>query len=209
VRVVASRSIGLAGLAAYNWWVWVLAFTSWPTSPNVLFSDLETAGGPHAALLSHLDVAAGLLLLLALLLQGRPGAASPRLVWSLLIGFTLACIVGGLFPYVCPEGASAVCRSAEWHFRLPFRHYIHVVSGITEFALITLAVLVAWRRRVEVSEPLAKTASAVGVVLLVAYPLLAVAYLTDRLGAVVEPVFFVGWSAVLGSQLWTSTNQVE
>lgn len=200
-RVVAARTLGGCGLVAYNWWVGVLAFTSLLASPNELFSDLETAGQPHAALLSHLDVAAGLLVLVALLLHGRPPPGAQRLVWLLLLGFAAACLVGGFFPYVCSEGTNAACRSAEWHFRLPFRHYVHVVAGVTEFVLITLSVLVAWRRRLELAAPVARTARLVAPVLVVAYPLLGIAYLTDRLGALVEPVFFVCWTAMIVAQL--------
>jgi len=121
----------------------------------------------------------------------------------LLLGFAAACLVGGLFPYVCSEGTSAACRTAAWHFQLPFRHYLHVVAGVTEFVLITLAVLVAWRRRAELPTLIARTARVVGAVLLVAYPLLALAYVTDRLGALVEPAFFLCWTAMIVTQLLT------
>jgi hypothetical protein len=39
-------------------------------------------------------------------------------------------------------------------------------------------------------------------VLVVAYPLLAASYLTDRMGAFVEPVFFVCFSAMAAVELF-------
>jgi hypothetical protein len=41
-----------------------------------------------------------------------------------------------------------------------------------------------------------------GVALLVGYPLLAVAYLTDRFGSFVEPVFFIGFSVMIFIELF-------
>ena len=46
---------------------------------------------------------------------------------------------GGRYTYACAEGLSAACRSMEWHLRLPVHHYVHVVSGIAEFATLTVA----------------------------------------------------------------------
>ena len=200
--MTVARAVGVAGLAAYNWWVGVVLVSALLTSPDVLFSDLEVEGYPHAALLSHLDVAAGLLIGLALLLGGRLGRSGPRPEWLLLLGFAAAGVLGGLYSYVCSEGASAACRSAEWHFRLPFRHYVHVGAGITEFAFASIAVLVAYRRRETMAALVARVVRVTGLVLLVAYPLIVVAYLTDRYGAVVEPVFFVCFSAIVAVELF-------
>jgi len=49
---------------------------------------------------------------------------------------------------------------------------------------------------------LARTAAAVAWGLLVAYPLLGASYLTDRLGALVEPIFFVCFSAMVLAELY-------
>lgn len=201
-RLAVSRVVGLGGLAAYNWWVWVVVGTGLLTSPNVLFSDLEVVGHAHAALLSHLDVIAGLLIGVALLLRGQPSTSGERMVWGLLLGFAAAGVVGGLFPYVCSEASSTACRSAEWHFQLPLRHYVHVGAGIIEFLCASGAVLVAGRRRADASARVARAVRGVAWVLAVAYPLLAVAYLTDRLGAVIEPLFFLSFSAIVTLQLF-------
>ena len=58
--------------------------------------------------------------------------------------FAVAGAIGGHFAYACPEGLSGACRSAEWHLRLPLHHYLHVLSGIIEFAAISDAVYFAW-----------------------------------------------------------------
>ena len=120
--------------------------------------------------------------------------------WSLLV-FAAAGAVGGFFPYSCPEGVNAVCRTADWEFQLPWRQYVHVAAGIVEFASATLAIVLARRRTagLPVLGDLTRwTASA----LLVAYPLLGVAYLSDRLGAFVEPVFFVCFSLMVAIELF-------
>ena len=69
------------------------------------------------------------------------------------------------------------------------------------YLLATLAIVLARRRTagLPVLGDLTRwTASA----LLVAYPLLGVAYLSDRLGAFVEPVFFVCFSLMAAIELF-------
>ena len=200
--IAVSRVLGVASIASYNWWIGVLLGTHLLTSPNGFFSDLEAVGQPHAALLSGLDVAAGVLLVAALLLRGRDGPDGPRPEWSWLVLFAAAGTVGGLFPYQCPEGVSAACRSAEWHLQLPWPHYVHIVAGIVEFASATLAVLAARRRTTGQTDVVGSVVRGLGWVLVVAYPLLAVSYLTDRLGAFVEPVFFVSFSVMVVVELF-------
>ena len=91
----------------------------------------------------------------------------------------------------------------EWHLQLPVHHYVHVVSGIAEFATLTRGrghrhaahparrdargpcLLRAWSRR-----------CAVG------YPLLGLVYLTDRLGTLVEPIFFIAFSVMVLTEVF-------
>jgi hypothetical protein len=202
VRIAVARVLGVAGLVAYNWWVWVVLFGHLLPTTDALFSDLEVVGLRDAQTFSRLDVAAGALLLAALLLRGRTGPRGARPEWPLLVVFAVAGIVGGVFPYVCAEGASAACRSAEWHFQLPFRHYLHVGAGIVEFAAVSIAALQAWRSRRDQDDPASRGVRVVGVMLVVGYPFLVVAYLTDRLGALVEPVFFVAFSLMVAVELF-------
>lgn len=202
MRIGAARVVGLVGLAAYNWWVWVLLGTHLLTSPDVLFSDLEVAGRPDASLLSHIDVLAGVLVLGALLLRGRDGPLGGGREWWLLVVFAVAGIVGGFFPYLCAEGAVAACRSAEWHFQLPWRHYAHIVAGIVEFGSVSIAVLLTWWRWRERRDLASRLVRVIGGVLLVAYPSICVSYLADRWGAVVEPLFFVSFTATILVQLF-------
>ena len=198
---MASRVIGVVGLVLYNWWLGALVHGGIVSSPNALFSDLEASGGRYALVFSRLDIAAGVMLLVALALRGRWGVTGLRREWWLLLVFAAAGAVGGFFPYSCPEGVNAVCRTAEWEFQLPWRQYVHVAAGIVEFAAATLAIVLARRRTagLPVLGDLTRwTASA----LVVAYPLLGVAYLSDRLGAFVEPVFFVCFSLMVAIELF-------
>lgn len=199
-RTAVGRSLGVLGLAGYNWWVVVAWDRRLLRTPDELFSDLEAIGQPYARLLSDLDVVSGALILLAILLIGRP-AGRRRREWWLLVVFACAGILGGLFPYVCAEGLSATCRSAEWSFGLPWQHYMHVVAGLVEFATATAAALLAWRRTQEQPGIGPRIVRTVVAVLAVGYPLLAVTYLTGRLGAFVEPLFFVAFSALVAVEL--------
>jgi hypothetical protein len=193
--------VGAAGIALYNWWVPVALSGRLMTSPNELFSDLEATGRPDAALLQHLDLAAGLLLFSALLLRGRRGPSGPRAEWPWLVAFSLAGAAGGHFAYACPEGLSAGCRSAEWRLALPAHHYAHVASGILEFTFATVAVYLAWQRTRSVERPTTRAVRWTGRTLVAAYPFLAIAYVTDRFGAFVEPVFFVCFSVMAAVEL--------
>jgi hypothetical protein len=200
-RRVASRVLGVVGVALYNWWV-VAALDGTVSSLDELFSDLEAQGQRSATLLSRVDVAAGLLLLLALLLRGRPNSAAGRSVRPWLLVFALSAVVGGHFPYVCAEGASSACRTAEWHLRLPLRHYLHLLSGIAEFAAATVAVFVAWRQRAGLPDLSSRAVRGIGWVLVVGYPVLGAAYLTDRFGVLVEPIFFLSFSGMVLVELF-------
>jgi hypothetical protein len=171
------------------------------TSPDELFSDLEATGRPDAALLQHLDLAAGLVLVTALLVRGRRGPDGPRAEWPWLVAFAASGAVGGRFAYACPEGISAACRSAEWRLALPPHHYVHVLAGIAEFATATVAVSLAWRRTRPRERPTTRAVRWTGKALVASYPLLGAAYLTDRLGAFVEPIFFVCFTVMVLAEL--------
>ena len=205
-RVATSRVIGLVSVALYNWWV-VVAFNGrLLRNPNAFFSDLEATGRPDAQVLQHLDLAAGLLLLVALALRGPIGAVGERREWKYLCGFAIAGAVGGQFSYACSEGLSRACRSAEWHLRLPAHHYVHVVSGMFEFAFATIAIYLLWRRTRDERNATATFATSLVATLAVGYPLLGVAYLTDRGGAFIEPIFFVCFSAIALFELFERAN---
>jgi len=190
-------AVGAAGLAVYNWWAVVAVHTHLMTSPDELFSDLEAVGRPDAATLQRLDLVAGLVLVAALLARGRRGPDGARAEWPWLVAFAASGAVGGHFAYACPEGLSAACRSAEWRLALPPHHYVHVLAGIAEFATATTAVYLAWQRTRPVERPTSRAIRWTGRTLVVAYPLLGFAYLTDRLGAFVEPVFFLCFSVMV------------
>ncbi len=188
--------IGIVGIALYNWWLPVALLGRLLTTPNELFSDLEATGRPDASLLQHLDLAAGIVMVVALLLRGRVGPDGRRSEWPWLVAWAVAGAVGGRFSYACPEGLSAACRSAEWRLALPPHHYVHVIAGIVEFAAATVAVYLAWQRTRTRERPTTRTIRWTGRVLVAAYPLLGLSYLTDRLGVFAEPIFFICFSVM-------------
>lgn len=194
-----AHAMGLLSVLAYNWWVGA-AIAGLVTSPDGMFSDLEATGVPHAAIFERLDVLSGLLIVGGLLLRGSPTAAQRRTEWRLLIAFGAAGVIGGLFPYACPEGKDDVCREAEWHFQLPLHHYVHMVSGIAEFAFITVAIVLMWRRLRGDRPGVARTvALALASGLAVGYPALALSYLSDRWDAPVEAFFFVLFAGMVAA----------
>ncbi|HEY5098015.1 MAG TPA: DUF998 domain-containing protein [Acidimicrobiales bacterium] len=201
-RLAAGRTLGVAGVLAYNWWVVVPFVPGLMPSVNGFFSDLEATGRPHASLMSDADLAAGVLLAAALLLRGSTAAHAVRREWKWLLAFALAGAVGGRYPYACSEGLSATCRQLEWHLQLPVHHYVHVASGIAEFATLTVAAVIAMRRTRNDGTPESQVYAGVVTTLVLGYPLLGAVYLTDRHGTLVEPIFFVAFSVMVLTELF-------
>ena len=202
--VWGARLFGVAGVVAYNWWVPVPFIHGMLPSVNGFFSDIEATGMPHATLLQDADMVSGLCLLTAffLLLFASAVHGLRRREWRWLAWFAAAGFVGGRFPYACAAGLSSVCDAKQWHMQLPVHHYLHMAAGVVEFSTITVVVLLAVRRtRGTRSVPATVYRSALGA-FAVAYPALAAAYLTNRLGAFVEPVFFVAFTAVILAELY-------
>jgi hypothetical protein len=201
LRTICAWITGAIGLCLYNWWLWAI----WPgrllTGWDEMFSDLEASGRPHSAGLSRIDVLAGVLLIVALLLRGRAAGPIRRVEWPLLLTFAAGCALGGLFPYVCAEGAVAGCRSAEWHLQLNWQQYAHIGVGIVEFGAATAGIALAARPTAGRSAVVCRTFRLLRAILLAGYPLIAAAYLSDRLGALIEPVFFLCFSAALVTEL--------
>jgi hypothetical protein len=206
IRALAAWILGIAGLAAYNWWLLVPLKPGLMTSPDELFSNLEVTGQPYAAVMQHCDLASGLLLLAAFAVTG-PGAGRPgRREWLSMLAFAVAGALGGLFPEVCADGINATCRREEWRFELPAAQYIHMVAGVFEFAAITLALVYAVRRSRDSRSGPARVYRSLARGALIAYPLLGAAYLTDRLGGIMEGAFFVGFTIMVGTQLADRTR---
>jgi hypothetical protein len=201
LRLFVAQFLGLVGIVLYNWWVWVIVATNLLISTDEFFSDLEATGRPDATLFQHFDLAAGIVMLAAFLIRGPWGPTGKRKEWRWLLLFAVAGAVGGHYSYACPEGLSAACRSAEWHLRLPLHHYVHIVAGIIEFAAMTTAVVLAWKRTRDDSGLVSRSIKGVVITMLIGYPLLGVAYLTDRFGAFVEPIFFVCFSVMVAIEL--------
>ena len=206
IRVHAARLLAVGGVLAYNWWVVVPFVPGLMPSVNGFFSDLEATGRPHAWLMSDADVVAGVLLTAALLLRGPMAGGHPRREWKWMVAFAVAGAIGGRFPYACSEGLSATCRQMEWKLQLPVHHYIHVVSGIAEFATLTVAAVIAMRRTQGSGAPVARLYSTLVTVLVVGYPLLGLVYLTDRLGTFVEPIFFVVFSVMVMAEVFEANG---
>jgi Protein of unknown function (DUF998) len=199
-RVWAGWVLGVGGLLAYNWWVLVPLRPGLMRSPNELFSNLEVTGRPYAAVMQHLDLAAGVLLVAAFLVLGRRTLAG-RGEWAWMLVFAAAGGVGGLFPEVCADGISRVCRDSEWRFELPVSQYVHVAAGIVEFAAITIALLLAVRRTRGQRTLYARAYRALATGAALAYPLLGIAYLVNRFGGVMEGVFFAGFTVMVLTQI--------
>lgn len=77
-----------------------------------------------------------------------------------------------------------------------------MVSGIAEFATLTVAAVLAARRTRGQSTTPARLYWGIRTALLVGYPFLAIAYLGDRLGALVEPYFFVVFSVMVLAEVF-------
>ena len=206
--VAAAKALAVAGVVAYNWWVVVPFVPGLMPSVNGFFSDLEATGRPHASLMSDADMAAGVLMVVALLLRGSGSRNGPRREWKWMMAFAAAGAVGGRFPYACSEGLSATCRAEEWHLQLPVHHYVHVVAGIAEFAFLTTAALLAMRRTRGEGTRASRLYTDIVMVLAVSYPILGLVYLTDRLGTLVEPVFFIAFSAMLLAEVFESSTPI-
>ncbi len=196
-RLHAARTVAVVGVAAYNWWVVVPFVPGMLPSVNGFFSDLEATGMPHAGILGDADVLAGVLMLVALVLRGPLAGGRARGEWKWLVVFAAAGTIGGRYPYACAEGLSATCRRLEWQLALPVHHYVHMLSGIVEFAALTAAAVLAMRRTRARHDVVARGYTAVVAVLVAGYPLLGFAYLADRFGTLVEPVFFLTFSTML------------
>lgn len=191
--------LGIAGLLAYNWWVFVPFKPGLLRSPDEFFSNLEVAGRPYALVMQHLDVLSGLLILAALIVAGWPGNRGRE--WLGLTVFALAGLTGGLFTQVCQDGVSMACATAERHFQLPLSQYVHDAAGVVEFAGITLALLFAVLRTRAERTATARTYRALAVGAAIMYPVLGVTYLINKLGAVTEGIFFAGFTVMIIVQL--------
>lgn len=205
VEAVRTRTLWFAvalsalGAALYNWWLGA-AFAGVLPSPNMLFSDLEATGGRYAHLFNSFDFAASALFLIALLLVGSRGR---RLEWTLMLWFAVCGMSGGIFHYSCAEAVDAACRRAEWHFELPITHYLHMLSGIFEFALVIVVIMLARKRHAEDRSVWRWINRAQTDLLLFALPLIAATYLLDRWEAAIEPLLLV----VASSQVFKSVAE--
>ncbi len=205
-RLEAARVVGVTGITVYNWWIVAPFQHGVMTSTNGFFSDLSATGQPRATLLQHLDLTAGLLLLLAVLLRASVGDVGKRGEWTWLLVFASSATIGAHYPYACAEGLSAACRSAEYSLQLPAHHYLHMLSGITEFGSITWVGVLAWRRTRDQHTLESGVYRTVIAAFLVSYPLLAVAYLGDRGGILIEPVFFLTFTTIVLTELFASPD---
>jgi hypothetical protein len=209
VVLSASKALAVAGVLAYNWWVVVPFVPGLMPSVNGFFSDLEATGRPHASLMSDADMAAGVLMVAALLLRGPGSTNGVRREWKWMVAFAAAGAIGGRFPYACSEGLSATCRAMEWHLQLPVHHYVHVVAGIAEFTFLTTAAVMAALRTRGDGTRASRVYADIVKALLVAYPFLGLVYLTDRLGTLVEPVFFIAFSTMLLAEVFERSVPAE
>lgn len=203
IRKDLVRTLGACGVLAYNWWLLVLLRPSLMSSPNELFSDLEIPGHPFATLMHRADLLAGLAMLTAFVVAGT--RCADRADWLCMIIFSLGGVAGGLFPETCADAAGGSCLRLEIGLRLPAAQYLHIAAGVVEFGGITAALAFAvyrtWRQRTAV----ARTYRRLAVAAVTAYPLLGLAYLTNRLGSIVEGLFFIGFSVMVVAEILERT----
>jgi hypothetical protein len=197
IRRTTAWIFAIGGLLAYNWWVLVPLKPGLMRSPNEYFSNLEVTGLPYAADMQHLDIAAGVMLLIAFLVLGGRSLPGASREWLCMVVFAMAGAIGGLFPQVCEDGINPRCMAAEWHFQLPLTQYVHDGSGVVEFTAITLAAMLAVRRTWRDHGVLGRTYRAVALTGAIAYPVLGGTYLFNKLGGVVEAVFFVAFAVMV------------
>jgi hypothetical protein len=200
-RRAAAWTFGIAGLLAYNWWVLVPLRPGLMRSPSELFSNLEVTGQPFATGMQHADLLAGLLLAGAFLATGSRSIPGGRRDWLGMTVFAASVALGGLCPETCADEISARCRALEWSFQLPWQQYVHIVAGIAEFGAITAALLIAFHRTRGEQGITARVYRDVVIAAAVAYPLLGAAYLLNRLGGVIEAVFFTGFTVIVLAEL--------
>jgi Protein of unknown function (DUF998) len=200
-RQLLARILAVAGLLAYSWWILVPLKHGLMTSPDELFSNLEITGQPYAAVMQHADLVSGVLLLAAFLAAGHRRIAASRGDWLAMMVFALAGTAGGIFPEVCADGINAVCRQQELHFQLPLNQYLHMGAGVVEFAAITTALVLAIRRTRGSHARAARLYNWLGLAALACYPLLGLAYLVNRMGGVMEAVFFTGFTVMVATQI--------
>jgi hypothetical protein len=163
-------------------------------------------GQPYAAAMQHADLASGILVAAAFLAVGRRSVPGGLRDWLAMLVFAAAGAIGGVFSEVCADGVSATCRRQEYHFQLPASQYLHVAAGIVEFAAITVALFLALRRT---RASRARTAGSYRWLwrgALVCYPLLGLAYLVNRMGGVMEAVFFAGFTIMVITQMAERTR---
>jgi hypothetical protein len=200
-------ALGVAGLAAYNWWIVVPLRPGLLHSPNEVFSNLEVTGRPFAAALQIADLLSGLLMLAAFVLVGGRSVRGGRRDWLALVTFAVTVALGGFFPETCADSINAACRRREETFQLPASQYLHIAASLVEFGAITLALVIAvartrgQRTRVAVSYRILAWAAAVG------YPLLGLSYLVSRYSAVIEAAFFTGFTVLVVTELSERTSR--
>jgi hypothetical protein len=206
-RRALAWALGIGGLIAYNWWALVPFKPGLLRSPDEFFSNLEVTGQPYATVMQHLDVLSGLLILAAFALAGLASISNGRREWLGMIVFAMSGLIGGLFPQVCEDGVSIACLDAERHFQLPLSQYVHDGAGIIEYVGITLALLLAVRRTRSQHDAPARAYRALAIGAAVMYPILGLTYMINKLGAVVEGTFFVGFAVMVVVQLQERLTQ--
>lgn len=206
IRRDLARVLGACGILAYNWWILVPMRPGLIRSPDELFSNLEVAGHPFATVMQRADLLSGLLMLAAFVAAGSRNVKSGRPDWVAMVIFSLAGAAGGLFRQTCADGISKSCRELELGLRLPAAQYLHIAAGVVEFGSITAALAYAVYRTRHQHARSARTYRRLAAAAIAAYPLLGLAYLTNRLGAILEGAFFVGFSVMVLTELLERTR---
>ena len=190
----------IGGLLAYNWWVLVPLKPGLLRSPDEFFSNLEVAGQPYATVMQHLDVLSGLLILAAFAMAGFAAYATATGSGS---AYRLRDRRADRRPVSAGLRGRGQRRlhGRRAAFPVPLTQYVHDGAGIVEFVGITLALLLAVRRTSSQRTATASTYRALAIGAAVMYPVLGLTYMINKLGAVIEGVFFAGFAVMVVVQI--------
>jgi Protein of unknown function (DUF998) len=128
------------GAVLYSNWLLEMVFTRTLPDPDLYISELAAADQPHCEWFRDLDVASGVVLIVAMAaaLIGVPGGRWSRRGWVALGVFAVATAVDStVWRLVCAPSSDRACAARESARSVPIGHQLHwLSSGIVLVAAI-------------------------------------------------------------------------